>query len=199
MCPRHTTCVYTNVYKLLCIVLYIWYMVYTLLSLYICIIYVGTNRYDISNDGNYAVHTYSNVNKPPCTNIVSLPDHTVITVLAENKQLQNMFNDINCPELVFFKVPVKRSITWNEIVTLDSVPLDANSDSVELDCWRLLPPNFDAAKQYPVIFHVYGEPAAQVVRDQWQGKVGLWHRMLCQQGAVVICVDNRLVYALCAY
>ena len=38
---------------------------------------------------------------------------------------------------------------------------------------------------YPVLFHVYGEPAGQTVLDQWDGQDYLWHLMLTQQGYVV--------------
>ena len=31
------------------------------------------------------------------------------------------------------------------------------------------PPGFDSTKHYPVLFHVYGEPAGQTVLDQWGG------------------------------
>lgn len=46
-------------------------------------------------------------------------------------------------------------------------------------------------RSYPVLFHCYGEPAAQIARDQWGGRLGLWHRMLAQRGCVVVCIDNR--------
>ena len=33
----------------------------------------------------------------------------------------------------------------------------------------LKPPTFDASQKYPVIVHVYGEPAGQTVNDRWGG------------------------------
>ena len=60
-----------------------------------------------------------------------------------------------------------------------------------LDAYCLYPPDLYLALQadepvsprsYPVIFYVYGEPAAQVARDHWMGKMGLWHRLLAQRG-----------------
>lgn len=73
------------------------------------------------------------------------------------------------------------------------VPLTSGDDNLELDGWCIYPPQFDPsqAHAYPVIFYVYGEPAACTVRDRWVGKIGLWHRMLAQRGAVVLSVDNR--------
>ena len=35
-----------------------------------------------------------------------------------------------------------------------------------MDGWCLRPPDFDETKKYPVLFHVYGEPAGQIVRDR---------------------------------
>ncbi|HEX9003360.1 MAG TPA: prolyl oligopeptidase family serine peptidase, partial [Blastocatellia bacterium] len=64
-------------------------------------------------------------------------------------------------------------------------------EGVELDGWMMKPPGFDATKRYPVLFHVYGEPWGQTVLDAWSGGQALWHRMLAQQGYVVISVDNR--------
>jgi dipeptidyl-peptidase-4 len=53
------------------------------------------------------------------------------------------------------------------------------------------PRNFDSTKTYPLLMHVYGEPAGQTVLDRWSGTTGLWHRMLADQGYVVASVDNR--------
>jgi dipeptidyl-peptidase 4 len=60
-----------------------------------------------------------------------------------------------------------------------------------LDAWIMKPPGFDSTKRYPVLFHVYGEPAGQTVLDQWDGAKYLWHLMLTQMGYVVASVDNR--------
>jgi dipeptidyl-peptidase-4 len=53
------------------------------------------------------------------------------------------------------------------------------------------PPDFDPSKKYPVLFYVYGEPAAQTVVDRWGGSTYLWHLMLTQRGYIVASVDNR--------
>ena len=43
-------------------------------------------------------------------------------------------------------------------------------DSVKLDAYLIRPRDFDSTKTYPVLVHVYGEPAAQNVLDQWGGR-----------------------------
>ena len=45
--------------------------------------------------------------------------------------------------------------------------------------------------KYPLLVHVYGEPAGQTVLDRWGGGNQLWHRMLAQNGYVVMSFDNR--------
>ena len=62
---------------------------------------------------------------------------------------------------------------------------------VLLDAWAMLPPDFNAAKKYPVLFYVYGEPWGSTVVDSWGGSRYLWHLMLTQQGYIVMSIDNR--------
>ena len=64
-------------------------------------------------------------------------------------------------------------------------------DGIQVDGWRILPPDFDPAKKYPLLVYVYGEPAGQTVQDSWGGNNYLWHLMLAQQGYVVASFDNR--------
>jgi len=53
------------------------------------------------------------------------------------------------------------------------------------------PRDFDPSKKYPVLFSVYGEPAAQTVTDQWGGTQELWHQYLADKGYLVMSLDNR--------
>ena len=163
--------------------------------------YNGTNMYSVSEDGKFAIHTFSSNTSPAVTQIIRLPSHESANVLAANDRLARHLSALNLPQFEFFRVDIP----------CRDIPMDSNeggskgggsgseggSGTVALDAWCLYPPDFDSAAiaTYPVIFHVYGEPAGQLVRDMWMGKNGLWHRMLAQQGAVVICIDNRGVPA----
>ena len=40
---------------------------------------------------------------------------------------------------------------------------------MKMNAWMMKPPDFDAARQYPVIFYVAGGPGEQIVRDAWGG------------------------------
>ncbi len=128
----------------------------------------GWHTYDISPDARWAVHTYSTFVTPPVVELVRLPEHTVVRVLADNKALLEKLPGL-CVE--FLKVDI--------------------GAGQSLDAWCLKPPAMDPTAKYPLFFHVYGEPFGQTVRDAWQGRQLLWHWMLAQQGYLVASVDNR--------
>ncbi|MBM4062828.1 MAG: S9 family peptidase [Planctomycetes bacterium] len=65
------------------------------------------------------------------------------------------------------------------------------ADGVSLDGWAMYPPDFDPSKQWPVLFHVYGEPWSQTVLDSWSVPHHLFHRWLTQLGYVVMSLDAR--------
>ncbi len=58
----------------------------------------------------------------------------------------------------------------------------------KLNGWMLLPTNFDAKKQYPVLQVQYSGPNSQQVINRW--KVD-WEYFLATQGVIVVCVDGR--------
>ncbi len=130
----------------------------------------GVNEYDISPTGAYALHTYSSATMPPSVHLVSLPDHEVIKVFAENKTyLEKLQKEVKMPEVEFFTV--------------------TTPDGIELDGRMMKPWNFDPSKKYPVIFNLYGEPAGQTAVDQWSSF--LWPVIMTQKGFVYMTLDNR--------
>jgi dipeptidyl-peptidase-4 len=113
------------------------------------------------------------------TRIVTLPEHNEVAVLATNNRLLTTVLEVDSVPLEFFKVSIHEN--------------NADSSPITLDAYCIYPPSFreNDGLLYPVIFHVYGEPANQTVKKQWGGKLSLWHRMLAQKGAFVISIDNR--------
>lgn len=130
----------------------------------------GTHGYLISPRADLAIHTYSTFTKAPLTEIVRLPQHTAVRTLIDNKELQDRVAKLKACPTEFFRVDI--------------------GDGLQLDGWMIKPPDFDATKRYPVLFHVYGEPWGQTVLDSW-GSRSMWHVMLAQQGYIVMSVDNR--------
>jgi dipeptidyl-peptidase-4 len=131
----------------------------------------GKHGYNISPRGDVAIHTYSTFNRVPATDIVRLPQHAVVRTLLDNHEVQERVEKLKPTPTEFFKVDI--------------------GEGVQLDGWMIKPPDFDPQKHYPVLFYVYGEPWGQTVLDAWGGKNTLWHRMLAQQGYIVMSVDNR--------
>ena len=131
----------------------------------------GTHSYELSKDCRWAFHTYSRFSQPPVVDLVSLPDHKRVRLLAENSKLRSRLQELRTGSNEFFRVEV--------------------TNGVALDAWCIKPPGFDPARSYPVLFHVYGEPAGQTVLDRWGGDTYLWHCLLAQQGYLVMSVDNR--------
>ncbi len=131
----------------------------------------GTHSYQIADGGKYAFHTVSDFNNPPFTELISLPKHKSLRNLASNERAVAAINSLELPSTEFF-----------QIVTEDDVTMDG---------YIIKPPNFDESKKYPVLFHVYGEPASQTATDSWGYFQSMWHRMLAQDGYIVVSLDNR--------
>lgn len=132
---------------------------------------VGSHAYHCDPQARWAFHTYTRFGRPPVIDLVRLPEHAVIRPLIGNAALQAKLDALVPVRTEFLRIPIP--------------------EGPDLDAWCILPPNFDPAKRYPLLVHVYGEPAAVMVVDRWTGDNYLWHAMLAQQGYVVACIDNR--------
>jgi dipeptidyl-peptidase-4 len=131
----------------------------------------GVHRYDTSPSARWAFHSYSMLDMPGVTELVRLPKGEPVRALAANKDLKAKVEALSRRRAEFFKLAI--------------------GGGVQVDGWRILPPDFDPAKKYPLFVYVYGEPAGQTVQDGWGGSGYLWHLMLAQQGYVVASFDNH--------
>jgi len=129
----------------------------------------GQHSYYISDNADWAVHTFQNAQTPPFISLVDLSTHKTQRVLVDNKELKAKYEDMQFNPKEFYTIDI---------------------GEVELYSWMIKPKDFDPKKKYPVIFYVYGEPAGSTVQDSWSGGA-LWEQYLAQQGYIVISVDNR--------
>lgn len=129
----------------------------------------GQHKYNISPNGKYSVHTFSNAATPPHIEMISLPDHKTISVIADNKKTLEKYQSLGLNPKEFVKT---------------------RSGNLQLDAWMIKPADFDPNKKYPVIIEVYGEPAGSTVQDVWQGG-DLWNQYLANLGYIVISIENR--------
>lgn len=131
----------------------------------------GFHAYDVAPNSQWALHTFSTMNKPPTIDVVSLPNHTSTRVVVENSKVESLLQATAHGETEFFSIDI--------------------GDGVELDAWMMRPPDFDPSKKYPLLIYVYGEPANQTVIQNWRTDRHLWHMLLTQQGYVVASIDPR--------
>lgn len=130
----------------------------------------GTHVYQISPHGQWAIHTFSSFDRPPVTQLVSLPEHKTVRMLSENEALHERVEQLRRQPAEFFRVDIGEAL---------------------LDAWCIKPPKIEPDKKYPLLVFVYGEPAGQTVLDRWSVKNYLWHQLLAQRGYVVMSFDNR--------
>jgi dipeptidyl-peptidase 4 len=127
----------------------------------------GVHSYTISPNAEYAFHNFSSLNDPPHSDVVHLPDHRILRTTADNSALAEKIKPLSSGPAEFLK-------------------LDAGN-GLQVDAWLMEPPNFDSSKKYPLIVHVYSEPAAQTVEDRWPS---MFDRVLCAAGYLVASFDN---------
>jgi len=131
----------------------------------------GVHRFAISPSARWAFHSFSTLDEPPVTELVRLPKGDVVRPLAANDGLRSRVGALSRKRAEFFQLEI--------------------GEGVRVGGWRILPPDFNPAKKYPLLVYVYGEPAGQTVQDGWGGSGYLWHLMLAQQGYIVASFDNR--------
>ena len=65
------------------------------------------------------------------------------------------------------------------------------SGTISLYGYMIKPPDFDAAKKYPVLMNVYGGPNNQYALNEWDIFDMVWYQYLAQKGYIIVCVDGR--------
>ncbi|MGK9369821.1 DPP IV N-terminal domain-containing protein [Melioribacter sp. Ez-97] len=120
-----------------------------------------------SDDGVYFIDNYSNYDTP-----------RKILLTDSKKSLRNLLTADN---------PLSGyNLGKTEVFSIK------NKEGVDLYCRMILPPDFDPAKKYPVIFYVYGGPHAQLVTNSFgYGRYFIWFYLMAQKGYIVFTLDNR--------
>jgi dipeptidyl-peptidase 4 len=129
----------------------------------------GTHGYQVSPDGQFAFHTFSNHYTPRASEWVRLPAHTA---LEGEKAI---------PQQI--AVPSDASVSFFQVTTADGITLDG---------WMVKPVPFDPAKKYPIVFNVYSEPAGATVRDvHGIANNHLYQGDMAKDGYIYASLDNR--------
>jgi dipeptidyl-peptidase 4 len=130
----------------------------------------GSHSYDISPDCRWAFHTYSRSGHIPVIDLVSLPDGKRVRILEDNKALAAAAAPLLNPPVEFLQVHLE--------------------DGTILDGSLLKPRDFDPSRKYPIIVHVYGEPASATVTDR-NNRTDYFHHALANEGYLIASFDNR--------
>jgi len=133
--------------------------------------FAGVNSYQMSDDGQWAIHSHSTFSQPTQKRLIKIDGHQEKHMMMDNKVLIEKLATLNKPQHEFFNVTAQ--------------------DGVVLDGYIMRPANFDPKKKYPIIFYVYGEAWGQTVQDRWRGNSYLWDQMLTEKGYLVASIDNR--------
>ena len=128
----------------------------------------GTHNTQLNSNGNYLIDSYSNLNTPNTTKIITTKNgKTNVIYTAENP-----LKDYN--------------LGTTEFVTLKG------NDATNLYTRVIKPANFDATKKYPVLIYVYGGPHAQMVTNSWLGGASLWMPAFATlENYIIFTLDNR--------
>lgn len=130
----------------------------------------GTHHYDLSPNGKFAFHRYSNYYTAPQGEWISLPDHPLFSATSNLKPANPA--DSIASNISFFKI--------------------RTAEGVEMDGWMQKPEPFDPAKKYPVLFFVYTEPGSATVTDEYGiTRNSEYVGSLAKDGYIYISIDNR--------
>lgn len=131
----------------------------------------GTHRINMSNDTRFYFDTFSDINSLPALRLHASDGSEQAVVAAPRPEL--------LPAAVHFP----------ELLTVPA------ADGFPMPAQLLKPSNFDPAKKYPVILHIYGGPSAPLVRNGWQRDM-FFYNVLAENGYVVVAMDNRAATAI---
>ncbi|MCD4680202.1 MAG: S9 family peptidase [Bacteroidales bacterium] len=130
----------------------------------------GSNSVRFSSTYKYYINNFSDANTPPYYSICNSKGKE-LKILENNEKLIGLMKKYDFSRKKFFEF--------------------TTSEGIELNAWRIDPPDFDPTKKYPLFMYVYGGPNSQTVTNSWGRNNLLWFQLLAQKGYIVVSVDNR--------
>jgi len=128
----------------------------------------GTNTAEFSSNFKYYINFHSSTKIPTNVTLVETKSNKVVRILKQNEALKAKIEEYGGQNKEFFTFKT--------------------SEGVELNAWKILPPNFDPKKKYPAIITQYSGPGSQQALDNWDFG---WDNLLAQKGIIMVCVDPR--------
>ena len=138
---------------------------------------VGTNNARFSSNFKYLININSSVDQPHQYVLFNNKGKQV-RVLEDNKEFAERIQEYNLGKKEFITIS-------DPAFTLP------DGTQIEMETWRILPPDFDPNKQYPVLIYVYGGPGHQTVNNAWGSDDFAWMQLLAQNGIICVSINNR--------
>ncbi|NNL17084.1 MAG: S9 family peptidase [Flavobacteriaceae bacterium] len=130
----------------------------------------GTHNASFSSDYGFFINRFSNSTNPPEYTLNDSGTGNVLKKIKDNKALSTKLSDYKLPKKEFSTIKV---------------------NGYDLNMWMIKPTNFNPGDQYPLLMYQYSGPGSQSVANTWNGANDYWHRMLAQQGYIIVCIDGR--------
>ena len=138
---------------------------------------VGTNNARFSSNFKYLININSSAEQPHQYVLFDNKGKQV-RVLEDNKEFLERMSEYN--------------VAKKEFVTItDPAFTLPDGTQLEMETWRILPPDFDPNKKYPVLIYVYGGPGHQTVMNSWNHSDYAWMQILAQNGIICVSINNR--------
>ncbi len=131
----------------------------------------GTHAIGMSTDAKYYFDEYSNIRALPALRLHAADGELKATIALPR------------PELL------PPGMQYPQLMTIPA------ADGFPMPAQILKPKDFDPARRYPMILHVYGGPSAPMVSDSWQ-KETLFDNVLASKGYIAVAIDNRAATAI---
>lgn len=134
----------------------------------------GWHDVQMAADARAFIDTWSNADRPPSVALRDASGRRIAWLL------ENALDDTH---------PYAPYVATHPRTEFGTVPA---ADGTPLHWLLMKPHDFDPAKRYPVVVHVYGGPHAQYVANQWSPSVVFQFRnYLVRRGFLVFALDNR--------
>lgn len=115
--------------------------------------------------------TQSNLETPYINSIVKTKKLKQVALLDTNEHVHQFLTTQKLGKVSFFDVKAP--------------------EGHAISCLKILPPDFDSTKTYPLLMHCYGGPGHQVVTNEWNPFDHFYHQLLAQKGCIVVLADGR--------
>ncbi len=138
---------------------------------------VGVNDARFSSNFKYLININSTVDQP-YQYVLFDNKGKQVRVLEDNQEFAERMKEYN--------------LAKKELVTItDPAFVLPDGTQLEMETWRILPPDFDPNKKYPVLIYVYGGPGHQTVMNSWNHSDYDWMQILAQNGIICVSINNR--------